>query len=67
MQRKTIQCRGIIHGAFYMKNTCGNTKEILWGRSQSTLMEMFKYGRDNDGKITIAEREKNWGSRRKYL
>lgn len=55
---KNSSCRGIVRGAFYKKNVCGDTKELLWGRSQSTLMEMFKYGRDRDGRITIAEREK---------
>lgn len=31
--KKTTQCKGIIHGAFYKKNVCGDTKELLWGRS----------------------------------
>lgn len=52
------ESKGIVHNAFYKRNKCGDTKKTLWGRSQSTLMEMFRYGRSEDGKITIAEREK---------
>lgn len=49
--------RGIVHNAFYKQNRCDDTKEMLWGRSQNALMEVFKYGRSEDGKITITKRK----------
>ena len=49
--------KGIIHGAFYRRNTCEDTKGMLWGRSQNSLMEVFKYGMDEKtGKISITKR-----------
>lgn len=49
------ECKGIVRGAFYKKNTCGDTKDLLWGRSQGVNMEIFKYDSSSDG-ITISKR-----------
>ncbi len=51
--------RGVIRGAFWKRNERDDTKQTLWGRSQSTLMKMFEYGRDGStGRITVRERKR---------
>jgi len=49
------EIKGVIHNAFYLRNSHGNTKELFWGRTKGENVEMFEYREDKDGKIVIVK------------
>lgn len=53
----TAYSNGIIQNAFYKRNHYGDTKETFWGRSQGSNTEVFCYGENEEGKITITEKQ----------
>lgn len=49
--------KGVVHNAFYKRNTHGDTKKLFWGRTKGENVEMFEYREDENGKIVIVERK----------
>lgn len=54
----TAYSNGIIQNAFYKRNHYGDTKETFWGRPQGSNTEVFRYGENEEGKITITKKQR---------
>lgn len=46
---------GIIHNAFYLRNTRGNTSNCMYGKTPDPNSEIFEYQETEDGHLVIVE------------